>query len=89
MAILKPQTPLRNGEDFIYPVTTADQIILSDGTRLEKNGQLAVGGGGGAGSTDLRLPNPTKEDAGKFLRVDASGTSYVLEAIAVAEEAEF
>ena len=42
----KPQTPLNIGEKYIYPLTTADQIILSDGTRLEKNGVLGAGGGG-------------------------------------------
>ena len=40
MAYIKPQYPLKNGENYIYPPTTADQVILSDGTRLEKNGQI-------------------------------------------------
>ena len=41
----KPQSPIQSGEDFIYPLTTADQVILSDGSRLEKNGQISIGGG--------------------------------------------
>lgn len=41
----KPQSPIQSGEDFIYPITTADQVILSDGSRLEKNGQISIGGG--------------------------------------------
>ena len=36
----KPQSPIQSGEDFIYPITTADQVILSDGSRLEKNGAV-------------------------------------------------
>lgn len=43
MAYLKPQAPLMNGADYIYPITTADQIILSDGSRLEKDGVLTGG----------------------------------------------
>ena len=40
MAYKKSQTPPRVGEDYIYMPTTADQIILSDGTRLEQGGKL-------------------------------------------------
>ena len=38
----EPQTPLMQGGDFYYPQTTAKQIILSDGSRLEKNGEIIV-----------------------------------------------
>ena len=38
MAYKKPQNPLINNGFGIYPLTTADQVILSDGSRLEKNG---------------------------------------------------
>ena len=34
MAYLKPQSPLKKGEDYIYPLTTTDQIITEDGERL-------------------------------------------------------
>ena len=40
MIYLKPQYPLKNKDNYIYPPTTGDQVILSDGTRLEKNGQI-------------------------------------------------
>ena len=33
MANLKPQVPMMSGGDYIYPVTTIDQILLEDGTR--------------------------------------------------------
>ena len=34
MAYIKPQYPLKSGENYIYPPTTADQVIISDGKRL-------------------------------------------------------
>ena len=40
MAYKKPQDPLTNNGFGIYPLTTADQVILSDGSRLEKNGAV-------------------------------------------------
>lgn len=40
MAYKKPQNPLTNNGFGIYPLTTADQVILSDGSRLEKNGSV-------------------------------------------------
>lgn len=36
MAYYKPQSPIKKGEDYIYPLTTVDQIILDDGTRLNE-----------------------------------------------------
>lgn len=38
---LKPQSPLQIGSDFVYPLTTADQVILNDGTRLNSSVVLA------------------------------------------------
>ena len=40
MTYKKPQDPLTNNGFGIYPLTTADQVILSDGSRLEKNGSV-------------------------------------------------
>ena len=34
MAYLKPQSPIKLGEDHIYPLTTIDQVVMSDGKRL-------------------------------------------------------
>jgi hypothetical protein len=34
MSYKKPQYPLKNGDDYIYPLTTSDQIIMNDGQRL-------------------------------------------------------
>ena len=41
MAYIKPQSPLKLGEDHIYPLTTYDQILMPDGSRWE--GILDVG----------------------------------------------
>lgn len=35
MAFLKPQSPLSKGNDYFYPLTTSDQVIMSNGSRLE------------------------------------------------------
>lgn len=35
MAYIKPQSPLTHGENFIYPITTHDQIVLPDGNRWD------------------------------------------------------
>lgn len=42
MAYKKPQDPLTNNGFGIYPLTTADQVILADGSRLEKNGTVSA-----------------------------------------------
>lgn len=34
MAYKKPQYPLKNGENYIYPITSVDQVVKSDGSRL-------------------------------------------------------
>lgn len=39
MAYLKPQSPLQKGTDYIYPLTTADQVLVGDEERL--NAKLA------------------------------------------------
>lgn len=39
MAYYKPQSPIKNGEDYIYPLTTHDQIIMADGSRW--NGKMS------------------------------------------------
>ena len=39
----KPQSPIQSGEDFIYPITTADQIVKSDNSRrLEQAGLIVA-----------------------------------------------
>ena len=43
MAYIKPNYPLKNGDNYVYPPTTADQVLLSDGSRLEQNGIVVAG----------------------------------------------
>lgn len=63
---LKPQTPLMYDEDYIYPVTTGDQIIKSDGERLEQDGQIV------ADRTKKGLyANPEGVEPGKPLPINA------------------
>lgn len=38
----KPQSTLVQGGKGIYPLTTADQVILADGSRLEKDGKISA-----------------------------------------------
>ena len=33
MLYLKPQSPIKNKENYIYPLTIYDQVILADGSR--------------------------------------------------------
>lgn len=35
MEYLKPQSPIKIGENYIYPLTTSDQIINGDGKRIK------------------------------------------------------
>ena len=34
----KPQSPIQSGEDFIYPLTTSDQVMVDENTRLNAVG---------------------------------------------------
>ena len=34
MVYLKPQNPIQLNENYIYPLTTADQVMLGNGNRL-------------------------------------------------------
>lgn len=38
----KPQSTIVHGGTGIYPLTTADQVILADGSRLEKDGKISA-----------------------------------------------
>ena len=65
----KPQSPIQSGEDFIYPLTTSDQVILSDGSRLEKNGLITSGDSdklGGIAASSYALKTDTAPDSSKL-----------------------
>lgn len=36
MAFLKPQSPMKKGDDYFYPLTTVDQILVDGGYRLNQ-----------------------------------------------------
>lgn len=82
---LKPQSPLKDVDgDYIYPLTTVDQIIMKDGRRLNAvlndydNNDTVV---------ESIVPTPTTADNGKFLKVVNGSPAWT--AISNAKEAAF
>ena len=59
----KPQSPIQSGEDFIYPITTADQIKKSDNSRrLEQAGLIVADNStslGGIAASEYALKTKT------------------------------
>ena len=51
----KPQDTLVHGGIGLYPLTTADQVILSDGSRLEKDGKINADKLGGKSLAEIML----------------------------------
>ena len=47
---IKPQSPMYNGDAYILPLTTADQVIKSNGQKLEVNGNIDADTLGGKSS---------------------------------------
>lgn len=87
----KPQSPIQSGEDFIYPITTADQVKVDKDTRLNAVGvylknidnstDTTVYGNnattlGGVAAEDYALKTDTAPDSNKLGGVAAS--SYAL-----------
>lgn len=66
----KPQSPIQSGEDFIYPITTADQIMKSDNSRrLEQAGLIVADNSaslGGVAAKDYALKTDTAPDSSKL-----------------------
>ena len=66
----KPQSPIQSGEDFIYPITTADQIMKSDKTRrLEQAGLIVADNStslGGVAAKDYARKTDTAPDSSKL-----------------------
>lgn len=60
---LKPQSPLQIGSDFVYPLTTADQVILNDGTRWD-----------GIAGSDIQI-EPAITSGTKLATITVDGTS--------------
>ena len=83
----KPQSPIQSGEDFIYPITTADQVMVDEDTRLNAVGvylenidnstDTTVYGNnattlGGVAAEDYALKTDTAPDSSKLGCVAAS-----------------
>lgn len=83
----KPQSPIQSGEDFIYPITTADQVMVDEDTRLNAVGvylknidnstDTTVYGNnattlGGVAAEDYALKTDTAPDSSKLSGVAAS-----------------
>lgn len=66
----KPQSPIQSGEDFIYPITTADQIMKSDKSRrLEQAGLIVADNStslGGIAAKDYALKTDTAPNSNKL-----------------------
>lgn len=66
----KPQSPIQSGEDFIYPITTADQIMKSDNSRrLEQAGLIVADNStslGGVAASGYALKTDTAPDSNKL-----------------------
>ena len=52
----KPQSTIMHGGAGIYPLTTADQVILADGSRLEKDGKINVDSAANASKLGGKAP---------------------------------
>lgn len=77
----KPQSPIMSGTDGIYPLTTADQVIKADGSRLEQNGKIVADDSaklGGEPATTYALKADLDKKANKSIISDAwqSGKTY-------------
>lgn len=80
MAYLKPQAPLKDKDgDFLYPLTTIDQVIVEDGSRLNNVVSDIL--------NTINILTTTTDDNGKILRVVDGVPAWV--AIPNAEEASF
>ena len=83
MAYLKPQSPIKDKDgDYLYPLTTVDQVIMPDGGRL--NAVL----NDMDNNNDAVIPIPTIDDNDKILKVVNGSPAWVAD-IPNAEEAKF
>ena len=89
---LLPQSPLMRGEDYVYPLTKAEQVVLADGTRLDKGGEIYADRLGGVSAenyalkTDLGItmtllwenPDPSAEFEAQTVAVDLSSYQLIM-----------
>lgn len=78
----KPQSPIMSGTDSIYPLTTADQVIKADGSRLEQNGKIVADDSaklGGEPATTYALKADLDKKANKSIVSDTWQTGQTYE----------
>lgn len=75
MAVQKPQKPLAVNNQEIYPMTSADQIVLEDGTRIGADGTVPNANALGGIQAELykQLAAFGAADYGKVLSCNANG----------------
>lgn len=78
--ILKPQSPLMRGSDYVLPLTTADQVVLENGQRLEQNGKIVAdivrGVSGEFITIDVPAANWVQQDDGRWTNtVEVTGVT--------------
>ena len=67
----KPQSTLVQGGVGLYPLTTADQVILADGSRLEKDGKISADSAADSAKLGGRIPDDYVSSQGNMIK-----TSY-------------
>jgi hypothetical protein len=73
MAYLKPQSPLQHKDgDYFYPLTTADQVIMEDGSRLNTSINK------GSSSTNIVLAHNLWVDNEQTVNVDGVTTTNTI-----------
>lgn len=78
MANLKPQVPMMSGGDYIYPVTTIDQVLMEDGERASEAVATKQYVDNRSGIELLWTnPNPLSSFAAQTITVDLSDYSFV------------
>ena len=84
---LKPQSPLKDVDgDYIYPLTTVDQVVMKDGTRLNAAIKDIIDNMNNNDNGAI-IPTTTTADNGKILKVINGSPAWV--DISNAEEMSF
>lgn len=74
---LKPQSPLQKGDDFFYPLTTTDQVIMEDGSRLNAtlenlSGEVMIGASESSEGASGLVPAPSAGNSERYLCADGT-----------------
>ena len=78
MEYLKPQKPIKFKEDYIYPLTTADQVIVEEGQRLSGVGVYLSVPAENAEVVDYLKPSYPLKNANGFLYPQTTADQVLL-----------